>query len=288
MIAVESLLNLLVISVESDLSLAVIAVESLLNLLVISVESALILFAKAVESERNFVLKSKESLPILSFILVTLSVKAEPAEVVKLSILRDKETVSRANLLVNIFAVSDIFNLRFILPFNKLAVSLINPCNTVESDLSLAVIAVESDLSLVVITVESNNIFALKPVVLSPSAVPVEFVNLLILLDKLAVSRANLDVSMVAVSDIFNLRLILPFNKLAVSLIKPCKTVESALSLDVIAVESFLNLVVIAVESLCNFNVIAVESLLNFVVIAVESALSLVVIAIESALIFDK
>jgi hypothetical protein len=106
--------------------------------------------------------------------------------------------------------VSDIFTFRLILPFNKLAVSLINPCNIVESDLSLvviavesllnleamlvesdlslavisvesflnfAVIAVESDLSLVVITVESNNIFALKPVTLSPSAFPEEFDN---------------------------------------------------------------------------------------------------------------
>ena len=181
----------------------------------------------------------------------------------------DKLAVSLAKRDVSMFAVSDIFNLRFILPFNKLAVSLIKPCSTVESDLSLAVIAVES-----------NNILALKSVTLSPSAVPVEFVNLLILLDKLAVSRAKRDVSIFAVSDIFNLRFILPFNKLAVSLIKLCSTVESDLSLVVIAVESDLNFVVIAVESNNIFALIAVESDLSLAADTEESDLSLSLIEV--------
>ena len=112
----------------------------------------------------------------------------------------ERDIVSLANLLLNIAAVSAIFTFRFILAFNKLAVSLIKPCNTVESDLSLVVIAVESDLSLAVIAVESNNIFALKPVTLSPSALPVALVNKFILLDKLTVSRANLAFNIAAVS----------------------------------------------------------------------------------------
>ena len=102
-------------------------------------------------------------------------------------------------------------------------------------------------------------------------------------------------------------RLILPFNKLAVSLIKPCKTVESPLNLVVIAFESInilsFNFVVKSVESDLNFDVMAVESPLSLVVIAfesinilafnlvvksVESDLSLAVISVESDLNFAK
>ena len=126
---VESDLNLVVIAVESFLSLVVIALESVnifaLSLVVKSVESNLILLAKAVESKYILALKAAESLPNLSFILETLSVRAEPEAVPKAVILRDSEAVSRANLLDNIVAVSAIFTFKLIRALRSFELSII-------------------------------------------------------------------------------------------------------------------------------------------------------------------
>ena len=108
--------------------------------------------------------------------------------------------------MLNILAVSEILTFKFILAFNAEALST----NEVR-------IFVESDLILVVIIVESNKIFALIAVILSAKAPPAALPKALILFDRDAVSLANLESSILAVSEIFNLVLIL-FESATVSL----------------------------------------------------------------------
>ena len=129
------------------------------------------------------------------------------------------------------FAVSAIFTFKLILAFNKLAVSLINPCKTVESVL----------------------ILFLKPLVLSDKEVPDEADKLLILLDKLIVSRANLVFNIFAVSAMLTFKFIRPFNALELSTSDLLMVVESNFNLVVIALESntilVFSLLVKSVES---------------------------------------
>ena len=146
--------NDLLIVVESLLNFNVIAVESLLNLVVIAIESNKILALIAVESDLNLPAETAESLRSLSRIELILSINAPLALVPSIMILLDKETVSRANLLASMFAVSAILTFRFILL------------------LKLVAIVEESDLSLAVMTVESNKIFALNSLTLSVKAPP--------------------------------------------------------------------------------------------------------------------
>ena len=199
------------IVVESDLNFVVMTVESVkiaarktralsTNDRFIVVESDLSFVVIAVESVLIFVAKIKESLYTLLLKALELSARAVPEAdpVVNALILFDKvivstfcnkNEVSLLILLVNISAVSEILSLRLILPLSALELST--------KDL---LIVVESDLILAAKTTESLYILLLIALVLSESEVPDDVFNNVILLDKLAVSRANLKESMLEVS----------------------------------------------------------------------------------------
>ena len=131
-----------------------------------------------------------ESACIFNLNRFILSVKADPELAVNISILFDNDTVSLAILLLSIFAVSAILTFKFILPFNAKALST-----------NEVLIFVESDLILVTNTFESKRIFSLTNLMLSPKAPSVAPANKSILLDKDAVSRAILLLSIKAVSE---------------------------------------------------------------------------------------
>ena len=134
-----------------------------------------------------------ESENILALITAILSPKAPPVEDFSKFILAESDAVSRANLVVSIEAVSEIFNFKFIRPLSALELST-----------NEVFIFVESLRILFAKTVESFKILLLKKVTLSDNAPSVAEPNKSILFDKEAVSRAKRLLNIADVSNFCN------------------------------------------------------------------------------------
>ena len=237
--AVSAILSLRLILTFNALALSTndlfIVVESLLNLVVILVESNNIFVINNVESFLNLAAVTAESLLNLSLIASTLSESALLDPAFTKSILADKLSVSFPILLLNILEVSDnlkvfdiiidvsdilslLFNIDAVSVFLSKFLSIVKVSEVLNLfdnilavseiftfKLILLVKAAALSINVDVNLLESNFNFSLINNMLSPKAVPVALPNWLILFDKLNVSLPIRLLSIVEVSEIFNL-----------------------------------------------------------------------------------